>query len=155
MPALHRYSVTTTLASVGASTEVHAIRLATPSTRRCRPIRYKLSTRGTGSTDAPALVQVYRGITGGLTAGTGATPAPVNPGMPASLITATTQMTVGTIAGGAVLDPFIMPAAASVYTEPVDEDAAPVTDVSSFLDFTIKGTGTALGNVTLTVWYDE
>lgn len=152
--ALHRYQVSTVVASVGASSEVHAIRLGTPSTRRIRIEEVEISTSGVDAAANPVRVKIIRGVTSGFSAGSSATPTEIDPAIPASLVTATTQMT-GTPTGGTNVFDNRVAAPATLAVIPIPDNVQPIIAVSSFADITLTGGGTALTNVTVTVTWSE
>lgn len=154
LPALHRYQVSTLVDSVDATKEVHAIRLATPSTRRLRLVELEVSTSGVDAAATPVRVKAIRGVTSGFSAGSSATPTPIDPGMPASLVTGTTQMT-GTPTGGTNLFDNRVAAPATLAIIPIPSHAQPVVAVSSFLDITLTAGTSELTNVTVTATYEE
>lgn len=69
-----------------AGTEKSLLEMATPSTRRARPVRVIVGAVSVAASDPPMIVSVSQYDTAA-TGGTGATPVPLDEGEPASLMT--------------------------------------------------------------------
>lgn len=69
-----------------AGTEKNVLEMATPSTRRCRPVRVIMGGFSVTASDPPAIVTVSQFDTAA-TGGTSTTPNPLDSATPASLMT--------------------------------------------------------------------
>ena len=155
MSALHRYSISQLTSSIGSSTTVHAIRIATPSTRLARLVGLEVATSSVTASDTPLDVYLLRTLSSGLTSGGSSTPIKLRPGIPASLVTGTTAMTVGSLSGGETLFRGYVPAVSALLVHMFPPERAPELAVSDTLDLLLVAGSTALTNVRSTLIWEE
>lgn len=118
-----------------AGTEKSLIELATPSTRRARPKRLIVGGFSVAASDPPMIAYISQYDTAA-TGGTGATPNPIDPAEPASLMTGGTYNRTNMPTGTRVIlaQVTVPPSGTLVYDLPLMPDgASPMVAVSKIL----------------------
>lgn len=144
------YEATAQDVALSGGTAKTVLQLTTPSTIRARLSMMELSFDGVTAGNTPVLVQLlFQTSTG---TGTSITPNPMDPGAPASLVTAVKDFSVEPTAG-TVIRPFRITPYGGLWNYPWAESERPYMPISTRVALKLTAASSQPVNVTAAIRY--